>query len=93
MYPTKLAYTNYAVIVNNNYYYYYFEKIYQKDRKKELEDEMKKYGFFRCGKGFLVNMKHVDGVSGGDITHIHTFNSIPIYHFSEKTADLVEKSS
>lgn len=33
---------------------------------KELEDEMKQYGFFRCGKGFLVNMKHVDGISGGD---------------------------
>lgn len=33
---------------------------------KELEGEMKQYGFFRCGKGFLVNMKHVDGISGGD---------------------------
>ena len=33
---------------------------------KDLEDDMKEYGFFRCGKGFLVNMKHVDGISGGD---------------------------
>lgn len=33
---------------------------------RELEEKMKKYGFFRCGKGFLVNMKHVDGISGGD---------------------------
>ena len=33
---------------------------------KKLEDEMKQYGFFRCGKGFLVNMKRVDGISGGD---------------------------
>lgn len=35
---------------------------------KELEDEMREYGFFRCAKGFLVNLKHVDGISGGDCT-------------------------
>lgn len=33
---------------------------------KDLEDAMKEYGFFRCGKGYLVNMKHVDGISGND---------------------------
>lgn len=33
---------------------------------KELELELGKLGFFRCGKGFLVNMVHVDGVSGSD---------------------------
>lgn len=33
---------------------------------KELEDSMGEYGFFRCGKGYLVNMKYVDGISGGD---------------------------
>lgn len=33
---------------------------------KELEDSMCGYGFFRCGKGYLINMKHVDGVSGND---------------------------
>ena len=33
---------------------------------KELEATMKPYGFFRCGKGFLVNMKRVDGISGSD---------------------------
>ena len=33
---------------------------------KELEASMCGYGFFRCGKGFLINMKHVDGVSGND---------------------------
>lgn len=33
---------------------------------KELEDSMCRYGFFRCGKGYLVNMKQVDGVSGHD---------------------------
>ena len=27
---------------------------------------MESYGFFRCGKGFLVNMKRVDGISGSD---------------------------
>ena len=33
---------------------------------KELEDAMKEYGLFRCGKGYLVNLKHVDGISGND---------------------------
>ena len=33
---------------------------------KELEDSMGGYGFFRCGKGYLINMKHVDGISGND---------------------------
>ena len=33
---------------------------------KELEDSMSGYGFFRCGKGYLINMKHVDGISGND---------------------------
>lgn len=29
---------------------------------KELEEVLTPYGFFRSGKGFLVNMKYVDGV-------------------------------
>lgn len=33
---------------------------------KELEEAMCEHGFFRCGKGYLVNMRHVDGISGGD---------------------------
>lgn len=33
---------------------------------KELEDVMREHGFFRCSKGYLVNMKHVDGITGGD---------------------------
>ena len=33
---------------------------------KELEEKMRDYGFFRCGKGFLVNMKKVDTVKNND---------------------------
>ncbi|MDD3251161.1 MAG: LytTR family DNA-binding domain-containing protein [Lachnospiraceae bacterium] len=33
---------------------------------KELEEAMCEHGFFRCGKGYLVNMRHVDGIVGGD---------------------------
>ena len=29
---------------------------------KELEKSMIPYGFFRSNKGYLVNMKHVDGI-------------------------------
>lgn len=32
---------------------------------KDLEKAMEPHGFFRCGKGYLVNMKQVEGVSGG----------------------------
>lgn len=49
---------------------------------KELEDTMSKYGFFRCGKGFLVNMKYVDGISGGDC--IIGEESIPISRNKKK---------
>lgn len=33
---------------------------------KDLEETMGRYGFFRCAKGFMVNMKRVDGISGND---------------------------
>ncbi len=33
---------------------------------KDLENTMGKYGFFRCGKGFMVNLRYVDGISGGN---------------------------
>lgn len=33
---------------------------------KELEGTMAGYGFFRCSKGYLVNMQHVDGIAGND---------------------------
>ena len=33
---------------------------------KDLEPELEKYGFFRCSKGYLVNMRLIDGVTGGD---------------------------
>lgn len=32
---------------------------------KKIEDLLLPYGFFRCGKSYLVNMKYVDGVKGG----------------------------
>lgn len=32
---------------------------------KDLEDQLEKYGFFRCGKGYLVNMQLVDSIQGG----------------------------
>lgn len=33
---------------------------------KDLEEKLKKYSFFRCSKGFLVNMARVDGVVNGE---------------------------
>lgn len=33
---------------------------------KELESKMEDKGFFRCSKGYLVNMKKVDKISGND---------------------------
>lgn len=31
---------------------------------KGMEISLEPYGFFRCSKGFLVNMRHVDGIKG-----------------------------
>lgn len=33
---------------------------------KEIEGNLEKHGFYRCGKGYLVNMRQVDGISGGN---------------------------
>lgn len=33
---------------------------------KEAEDSLAGSWFFRCGKGLLVNLEHVDGISDGD---------------------------
>lgn len=49
---------------------------------KELEDTMCEYGFFRCGKGYLVNMRQVDGISGGDCI-IHG-EKIPVSRIKKK---------
>lgn len=32
---------------------------------KEIEDELKDYGFFRCNKGYLVNLSHVKAIRDG----------------------------
>lgn len=40
----------------------YISRVALKDLEKSLVDK----NFFRCGKGYLVNMKQVDGVSGSD---------------------------
>lgn len=30
----------------------------------EIEEELTRYGFFRCNKGYLVNLMHIEGVDG-----------------------------
>lgn len=42
------------------------EEFVARNTLKILEKTLEPYGFFRCSKGFLVNMKMVDGISGGD---------------------------
>ena len=32
---------------------------------KEMEQELKKYNFFRCNKGYLVNLAHVKAIRDG----------------------------
>ena len=49
---------------------------------KELEVSMKEYGFFRCAKGFLVNMKLVDGMAGSDC--MINGNKIPVSRTKKK---------
>ena len=35
-------------------------------KMKDFEDKLSKEGFFRSNKGYLINMKYVDGVEGGN---------------------------
>ena len=43
---------------------------------KEYEDKLQKYDFIRCNKGYLVNLKFVDGVSEGYVEINHEKLSI-----------------
>ncbi len=47
---------------------YYMKKSHLSSRNslKVLEMELKPYGFYRCSKGFLVNLRKVDGVKNND---------------------------
>ncbi len=36
-----------------------------RDKMKSVEDSLVPYGFFRSNKGYLVNLRHVDGVQDG----------------------------
>lgn len=49
---------------------------------KEIEDSLGQFGFYRCGKGYLVNMKQVEGVSAGCCTINGT--QIPISRVKKK---------
>ena len=41
---------------------------------KELEEKLAAHNFFRCAKGYLVNMNHVEGFVGSDCV----FNNVHI---------------
>lgn len=49
---------------------------------KDLENTVEEYGFFRCGKGYLVNMRRVDGISGNDC--VISGEKIPISRTKKK---------
>lgn len=49
---------------------------------KEIESDLSKHGFYRCSKGYLVNMKQVEGVSSGNCV-IHG-SKIPISRAKKK---------
>lgn len=43
-------------------YYTASEAFHSRGKMKDLEETFEKYGFFRTHKGYLVNMKHVEGI-------------------------------
>jgi DNA-binding LytR/AlgR family response regulator len=49
---------------------------------KELEEKLTPHNFFRCAKGYLVNMNHVEGFVGSDcvINNVH----IPVSRAKKK---------
>jgi len=51
---------------HNAVYYMKKQVLSSRISLKELEMKMKPYGFYRCSKGFLVNLRKVDGVKNND---------------------------
>ena len=49
---------------------------------KELEEKLIVHNFFRCAKGYLVNMNHVEGIVGSDCV-IHSVH-IPVSRTRKK---------
>ena len=49
---------------------------------KELEEKLTVHNFFRCAKGYLVNMNHVEGFVGSDCV-IHNVH-IPVSRTRKK---------
>lgn len=49
---------------------------------KELEEKLAVHNFFRCAKGYLVNMNHVEGFVGSDCV-IHNVH-IPVSRTRKK---------
>lgn len=49
---------------------------------KELEEKLIVHNFFRCAKGYLVNMNHVEGIIGSDCV-IHSVH-IPVSRTRKK---------
>ena len=48
-------------------FYHTKEHVYEStlNSMKEMEQELKKYNFFRCNKGYLVNLAHVKAIRDG----------------------------
>ena len=51
-------------------------------KNKELEEKLAVHNFFRCAKGYLVNMNHVEGFVGSDCV-IHNVH-IPVSRTRKK---------
>lgn len=51
---------------------------------KELEEKLAVHNFFRCAKGYLVNMNHVEGFVGSDCV-IHNVH-IPVSRTRKKNS-------
>ena len=56
--------------------------IHNEEVVKELEEKLIVHNFFRCAKGYLVNMNHVEGIVGSDCV-IHSVH-IPVSRTRKK---------
>lgn len=58
----------YIEVQNHDLIFYTQSESYQTPGTlKLLEDELKEYNFFRCHKGYLVNLEHINAVKNSDI--------------------------
>ncbi len=59
---------NYVEVLNHDLYYHTSEGVYTiRGTMRELEESLAEESFFRCNKGYLINLENVEGFEGNSV--------------------------